>query len=31
MGDLHRPKTETFDIRAATNTDPKGFVRSVDR
>lgn len=31
MGDLHRPKTESFDIPGGTNTDPKGFVRSVDR
>jgi predicted RNA-binding protein associated with RNAse of E/G family len=31
MGDLHRPKVETFDICARTNTDPKGFVRPVDR
>jgi predicted RNA-binding protein associated with RNAse of E/G family len=31
MGDLHRPKTESFDIHAGTNTDPKGFARPVDR
>jgi hypothetical protein len=27
---IHRPKIETFDLAAATNTDPKGFVRSVE-
>jgi uncharacterized protein len=27
---IHRPKIETFDVAAATNTDPKGFVRQVD-
>jgi len=27
---IHRPKIEIFDPTAATNTDPKGFVRSVD-
>lgn len=27
---IHPPKTETFDVPAATNTDPKGFVRRVD-
>lgn len=26
----HPPKQETFDLRDATNTDPKGFVRPVD-
>ncbi|QDQ97802.1 DUF402 domain-containing protein [Tomitella fengzijianii] len=26
----HPPKHETFDLRAKTNTDPKGFVRPVD-
>lgn len=31
MGDLHRPKVESFDLAAMTNTDPKGFVRPVDR
>lgn len=28
---LHRPKVEYFDIGERTNTDPKGFVRSVER
>ena len=27
---MHPPKHETFDLVARTNTDPKGFVRSVD-
>jgi predicted RNA-binding protein associated with RNAse of E/G family len=27
---IHPPKTETFDIAAKTNIDPKGIVRSVD-
>jgi predicted RNA-binding protein associated with RNAse of E/G family len=27
---IHPPKTETFDVAAGTNTDPKGFVRAVD-
>jgi uncharacterized protein len=27
---MHAPKVETFDVRARTNTDPKGFVRPVD-
>jgi uncharacterized protein len=27
---MHPPKVETFDVPAATNTDPKGFVRPVD-
>ncbi|GAA4860256.1 DUF402 domain-containing protein [Actinomycetospora straminea] len=27
---IHAPKTETFDVAARTNTDPKGFVRAVD-
>lgn len=27
---MHPPKHETFDLRALTNTDPKGFVRAVD-
>ncbi|MCV7171255.1 DUF402 domain-containing protein [Mycobacterium manitobense] len=27
---MHPPKTETFDLRARTNTDPKGIVRAVD-
>lgn len=30
MGDLHVPKREVFDVAANTNTDPKGFVRTVD-
>ncbi|MFJ1461582.1 DUF402 domain-containing protein [Nocardia sp. N2S4-5] len=29
--DLHRPKVEYFDLAALTNTDPKGFVRPVER
>jgi uncharacterized protein len=29
--DLHPPKIELFDVAAMTNTDPKGFVRAVDR
>jgi hypothetical protein len=28
---IHPPKIETFDLREMTNTDPKGFVREVDR
>lgn len=28
---MHAPKRETFDVAAATNTDPKGFVRPVER
>ncbi len=28
---LHRPKVEYFDIAELTNTDPKGFVRTVER
>ncbi|MBU3066860.1 DUF402 domain-containing protein [Nocardia sp. NEAU-G5] len=28
---LHRPKVEYFDIGELTNTDPKGFVRTVER
>lgn len=31
MTDLHPPKIELFDVAAMTNTDPKGFVRPVDR
>ncbi|MFL6123855.1 DUF402 domain-containing protein [Actinophytocola sp.] len=31
MTDLHPPKVELFDTAAMTNTDPKGFVRTVDR
>ncbi len=31
MADLHPVKRETFDPQAMTNTDPKGFVRAVDR
>ena len=27
---MHPPKRETFDLRAGTNTDPKGIVRTVD-
>lgn len=27
---MHPPKRETFDLRARTNTDPKGIVRAVD-
>jgi predicted RNA-binding protein associated with RNAse of E/G family len=27
---VHPPKIETFDVAAMTNTDPKGFVRTVD-
>jgi uncharacterized protein len=27
---IHPPKHETFDLRARTNTDPKGIVRAVD-
>jgi predicted RNA-binding protein associated with RNAse of E/G family len=27
---VHPPKTETFDLVARTNTDPKGVVRAVD-
>jgi uncharacterized protein len=29
-GSIHAPKNETFDVRAGTNTDPKGIVRAVD-
>ncbi|MFR9753563.1 DUF402 domain-containing protein [Nocardia sp. 004] len=29
--DVHRPKVEYFDITELTNTDPKGYVRPVDR
>jgi uncharacterized protein len=29
--DLHPPKTELFDVAGMTNTDPKGFVRTVER
>ncbi|MBH0780255.1 DUF402 domain-containing protein [Nocardia bovistercoris] len=28
---VHRPKVEYFDIASLTNTDPKGFVRQVER
>jgi hypothetical protein len=28
--DVHPPKIENFDLTARTNTDPKGFVRTVD-
>ena len=31
MTDLHPPKIELFDVAEMTNTDPKGFVRAVDR
>ena len=27
---IHPPKVEVFDVAAMTNTDPKGFVRTVD-
>lgn len=27
---MHPPKVETFDVRARTNTDPKGFIRPVE-
>jgi len=27
---IHQPKVEIFDVPAATNTDPKGFVRAVE-
>jgi predicted RNA-binding protein associated with RNAse of E/G family len=27
---MHPPKVETFDVRAGTNIDPKGFIRPVD-
>lgn len=27
---MHPPKVETFDVRAGTNTDPKGFIRPVE-
>lgn len=27
---MHPPKIELFDVAAMTNTDPKGFIRSVD-
>jgi uncharacterized protein len=29
--DVHPPKIELFDVAGMTNTDPKGFVRVVDR
>lgn len=29
--DVHQPKVEYFDIAELTNTDPKGFVREVER
>ncbi|MET8653396.1 DUF402 domain-containing protein [Nocardia aurea] len=29
--DVHRPKVEYFDLESLTNTDPKGFVRAVER
>jgi predicted RNA-binding protein associated with RNAse of E/G family len=29
--DVHPPKIELFDVAAMTNTDPKGFVRAVDK
>lgn len=28
---MHPPKVELFDVARMTNTDPKGFVRAVDR
>ena len=31
MTDVHPPKIELFDVAAMTNTDPKGYVRAVDR
>lgn len=31
MTDVHPPKIELFDVAGMTNTDPKGFVRPVDR
>ena len=31
MTDVHPPKIELFDVAGMTNTDPKGFVRAVDR
>lgn len=31
VGHIHPPKVECFDLQAMTNTDPKGFVREVDR
>lgn len=31
MTGLHPPKIELFDVAAMTNTDPKGFVRTVAR
>lgn len=31
VSDLHPPKIELFDVAAMTNTDPKGFVRAVDK
>lgn len=30
MSHIHPPKVEVFDVRALTNTDPKGLVRAVD-
>ncbi|SDC19230.1 DUF402 domain-containing protein [Actinokineospora iranica] len=29
--EVHPPKVEVFDVAAMTNTDPKGYVRKVDR
>lgn len=31
MNAIHPPKTETFDLAAGSNTDPKGIARKVDR
>ncbi|HEY0448605.1 DUF402 domain-containing protein [Actinophytocola sp.] len=31
MTDVHPPKIELFDVPRLTNTDPKGFVRAVDK
>ncbi|WP_307828243.1 DUF402 domain-containing protein [Antrihabitans sp. YC2-6] len=31
MVPVHRPKVEFFDVENGTNTDPKGFVREVER
>ena len=30
LSPIHPPKRETFDLTARTNTDPKGFVRTVE-
>lgn len=31
MSAAHPPKTESFDIDGSSNTDPKGFIRQVDK